>query len=69
MSKMLLMVIQNCGRCKQFEAKGQLPGMQPIICMEPMQLIHIDYVGMEVTIVMKEKPAVKNVLVVADHFT
>ena len=28
MSKTLLMVTSNCGHCKQFEAKGDLPGMQ-----------------------------------------
>ena len=69
MLKTLLTVIRNCGRCKQFEAKGELPGMQPIICTEPMELVHIDYVGMEVTVAAKEKPVVKNVLVVVDHFT
>ena len=68
MSKTLLTVISNCGRCKQFEAKGELPDMQPIICTEPMELVHIDYVGMEVTVAAKEKPVVKNVLVVVDHF-
>ena len=36
--------------------------MQPIICTEPMELVHIDYVGMEVTVVMDKKPVVKNVL-------
>ena len=69
MSKTLLTVLQNCGRCKQFEAKGELPGMQPILCTEPMELVHMDYVGMEVTVAAKEKPVVKNVLVVVDHFT
>ena len=43
--------------------------MQSIICMEPMELVHIDYVSMEVTIATQEKPVVKNVLVVVDHFT
>ena len=43
--------------------------MQPIICTEPMELIHIDYVGMEVTVATDKKPVVKNVLVVVDHFT
>ena len=37
--------------------------------MEPMDLIHIDYVKMEVTVGLKEKPEVKDVLVVEDHFT
>ena len=43
--------------------------MQPIICTEPMELVHIDYVGMEVTIATDKKPVVRNVLVVVDHFT
>ena len=43
--------------------------MQPIICTEPMELVHIDYVGMEVTIATQKKPVVKNVLVVVNHFT
>ena len=43
--------------------------MQPIICTEPMELVHVDYVGMEVTVSTQEKPVVKNVLVVIEHFT
>ena len=43
--------------------------MQPIICTEPMELVHVDYVGMEVMVLTQEKPVVKNVLVVIDHFT
>ena len=43
--------------------------MQPIICTKPMELVHVDYVGMEVTVSTQEKPVVKNVLVVVDHFT
>ena len=34
-----------------------------------MELVHVDYVGMEVTIATQEKPVIKNVLVVVDHFT
>ena len=69
MPQALLKAIANCGRCIEYEAKGQLPPMQPIICTEPMELVHIDYVGMEVTIATDKKPVVKNVLVVVDHFT
>ena len=69
MSQALLRAVANCGRCIQYEAKGQLPPMQPIICTEPMELIHIDYVGMEVMVATDKKPVVKNVLVVIDHFT
>ena len=59
----------NCSRCIQFEARLQKPGLEPIICTEPMDLVHIDYVKMEVTVGLKEKPEVKDVLVVEDHFT
>ena len=69
MAQALVLAVSNCGHCKQFEAKPQIPGMQPIICTEPMELVHIDYVGMEVTMATQEKPVVKNVLVVVDHFT
>ena len=69
MSQSLLRVVANSGRCIQYEAKGQLPPMQPIICTELMELVHIDYVGMEVTIATDKKPVVQNVLVVVDHFT
>ena len=69
MSQALLKAVVNCGRCIQYEAKGQLPLMQPIICTEPMELVHINYVGMEVTIATDKKPIVRNVLVVVDHFT
>ena len=69
MSQALLKAVANCGRCIQYEAKGQHPLMQPIICTEPMELVHIDYVGMEVTVATDKKPIVWNVLVVVDHFT
>ena len=69
MAMALCLAIQNCSRCKQFEAKCQLPKMEPIVCTQPMELVHVDYVGMEVTMTAKEKPVVKNVLVVVDHFT
>ena len=54
MSQALIKAVANCGRCIQYEAKGQLPPMQPIVCTEPMELVHIDYVGMEVTVAARE---------------
>ena len=61
--------MHNCARCIQFEVRLQKPGLEPIICTEPMDLVHIDYVKMEVTVSLKEKPEVKDMLVVEDHFT
>ena len=69
MANALFLVIQNCGRCKQFEAKCQIPEMELILCTQPMELVHVDYVSMEVTVATQEKLVVKNVLVIVDHFT
>ena len=60
--------VRNCAWCVQFEAHVQKPNLRPIICTEPMDLVHIDYVKMEVTVGIKEKPVVKDVLVIEDHF-
>ena len=61
--------IRNCTQCVQFEVCVQKPHLRPIICTEPMDLVHIDYIKMEVTAGVKEKPVMKDVLVVEDHFT
>ena len=63
------MSVRNCPKCRIFEAKPQIPLMEPILCTEPLDLVHIDYVSMEVTVGVTEKPVVRNVLVVEDHFT
>ena len=62
MVQALVLAISHFGHSKQFEAKPQIPGIQPIICTEPMELVHIDYVRMEVTVATQEKPVMKNVL-------
>ena len=61
--------MRNCAHCIQFETRLQKPGLEPILCTEPMDLVHIDYVKMGVTVGLKEKHEVKDVLVVEDHFT
>ena len=63
------MSVRNCPKCRIFEAKPQIPQMEPILCPEPLDLVHMDYVSMEVMVGVTEKPVVKNVLVVEDHFT
>ena len=69
MVQTVVLAVSNCGHCKQFESRPQIPVMQPIICMEPMELVHVDYVGMDIMVATQEKPVVRNVLVIVDHFT
>ena len=63
------MSVRNCEKCHMFEAKPQIPPMEPILCTELLNLVHMHYMSMEVTVGMKEKPVVKNVFFVEDHFT
>ena len=69
MAQRIMMNVRNCKKCRILKAKPQIPPMEPIICTEPLDLVHIDYVYMEVTMGMTEKPVMKNVPVIKDHFT
>ena len=69
MAQRMMMSVRNCPKCHIFEAKPQIPPMELILCTEPLDLVHIDYVSMEVTVGVTEKPVVKNILVIKDHFT
>ena len=69
MAQRMVLSIHNCEKCRIFGAKPQIPPMEPILCTEPLDLVHINYVSMEVTVGVKEKLVIKNVLVVEDHFT
>ena len=54
MAQRMMLSIHNCEKCSIFEAKPQIPPMEPILCTEPLDLVHIDYVSMEVTMGVKE---------------
>ena len=59
MAQRMMMSVHNCEKCCIFEAKSQIPSMEPILCTEPLDLVHIDYVSMEVTVGIKEKTSHK----------
>ena len=69
MTQRMMMSVRNCPKCHIFKAKPQIPPMEPILCTEPLDLVHIDYVSMEVMVGVTEKPVVKNILVVEDQLT
>ena len=64
-----MMTLQHCKKCKVYEKKDPKALLCSITAMEPMDLVHVDLVGMEVTVETKKKLVVQKVLVVTDHFS
>ena len=64
-----MMTLQNCEKCKVYKKRDPKAPLCTIATMEPMDLVHINMVGMEVTIKTKKKPVVQKILVVTDHFS
>ena len=69
MRMQMMMALQNCEKCKIYEKKDPKAPLCTIAATEPMDLIHVDLVGMEVTVETKKKPVVQKILVVTDHFS
>ena len=61
--------VKNCERCCRYEAQPSLPEMVTIGATKPLDLVHMDFVGMETTIATRKRPVVKTVLVLINHFT
>ena len=60
--------LKNCRQCLIFEAKVQMPKLTPILATKPMDLVHIDFVKMEIPGDLRKKPKTKNILIVINHF-
>ena len=69
MRTQMMMALQNCEKCKIYEKKDPKAPLCTITATEPMDLVHIDLVGMEVTVETKKKLVVQKILVVTDHFS
>ena len=68
MAKEAALALKNCRQCLIFEAKVQTPKLAPILATKPMDLVHIDFIKMEILDDLWKKPKMKNVLVIVDHF-
>ena len=69
MRTQMMMALQNCEKCKIYEKKDPKAPLCTITATEPMDLVHINLVGMEVTIETKKKLVVQKIMVVTDHFS
>lgn len=65
--KMLPTTQNHCAKCVNcicFKARTAVAPLEPIVCTKPMQLMHIDYLKMDMA-----KGKFEDILVVTDHFT
>ena len=69
MRAQMMMTLQNCEKCKVYKKKDPKAPLCTITATEPMDLVHVDLVRMEVTVETKKKPVVQKILMVTDHFS
>ena len=60
--------IKSCVHCLQYE--GNLPKvpLHLIVATAPMDLLHVDFTSIEMTMELNKPPRVTNILVFQDHF-
>ena len=60
--------IKFCMHCLQHE--GDLPKvpLHPIVVTTPLDLLHVDFTSIEMTIELNQPPTFANILVFQDHF-
>ena len=61
--------VKNCARCKKFEGAPPITKLKKLPCSSPGEILHIDYTSIEETVNLNEKPVIRNVLVMQDHFS
>ena len=54
----------KCTRCLRRKTPSQVAPLQPIHVTQPLELVHMDYLSLELS-----KGNIENVLVITDHFT
>ena len=62
-------VISGCERCIQHEGAHTRAPLQTILVTSPLELLYVDFTGIEMMLELDQPPHVVNVLVVCDHFT
>ena len=69
MARNLRNCIKKCGHCKKFEAAPPIAPMKPLTCSGPGELLHVDFTSIEETVPLHQKPIIRNVMVMQDHFS
>ena len=61
--------VKNCACCKKFEGAPPIAKLKKLPCSSPGEILHIDYTSIEETVDLNEKPVIRNILVMQDHFS
>ena len=60
--------IKSCMHCLQHEDNMPKAPLHPIVATTPLDLLHIDFASIEMTVELNKPPRVANVLVFQGHF-
>ena len=69
MANQMRQSIRACTCCLQYEDGSPKAPLCPIVATTAMDLLHVDFTGIETTLEPNQSPRVANVLVFQDHFT
>ena len=61
--------LKSCSHCLQHEAKLSVVPLHLIVSTAPMDLLHVDFTSIKMTMEPNRPPKVANTLVFQDHFT
>ena len=68
MAKQIRQVIKACRCCLQYEGSTPKAPLCPIVATTPLDLLHVDFTSIEITMELDQLPRVTNILVFQDHF-
>ena len=60
--------VKGCQCCQIFEGAVVKAPLCPIKAYAPLELVHVDFTSIEMTMELNQLPSVKNILVITDHF-
>ena len=61
-------MVRGCPRCHAFEGVIPKAPLCPIRAHTPLELVHVDFTSMELTMELNKPPSIKNILVITNHF-
>ena len=61
-------LVKGCQRCQIFQGAVVKAPPYPIKAFTPLELVHVDFTSIEMTMELNQLPSMKNILVITDHF-